>query len=1602
MENSIFFGVVEDRDDYNELGRCRVRIAGMHTHDRAALPTEDLPWAVCIQPVGSSTVQPPPEGTQVVLTFADPPFCQIPVIIGQLPSIPQSKSVYINEFPDQPSVRNTASRELAKSLNRDQHDYSATNSREVTNGVTDTDKNVAKDVINNNSKDTTSSVKLVGDPSSCGQTQGRSSCAVAVTLTYGNANPSPNQSLVINGIQQGSETKALEKYGLSLSNPNQKDLISNILSGKVSLSTAIDTVQQNIGNAIVQGGTKLVDKALSSVLGEGGTGALGQISSGVGQIASSLENGLSYDGIIGAINGVGDVVWGIADSPVGDAIAAAGSGLSSIGEGIGSLISGDNGLTSTEQSLTNISGELVVGDVDGLLDNPLGSSDSLLVDSDNIVNNAGAIGDSILTTAEQLPQSVIDSASTMISNWIDSTKASPEEITSMLTGPGGQLANFAADAITSSLRSLLAQGVAPLKIVLSIFDPLEKAVNAAKGILTAAAAAIFRENWDPSYITDPIKQLLASWKAILLRAISVVIDGGNNLIDWITEQFNNVAATILDIFGIGAGTIAEFLSAIPFSGLIVKAISGMISSFLPSGSGNKAPGLQPAQSTSMISNGTFNTSTLGDIGCRSSIDKIGKSKVTSATFGDVGEGNTPPLNGKYGGPNYQGGKQTNRQRSSINPQTNPSMATRSLNATCPPNVILYDNHTVDQVNKNLKQIKEKLSSYGITTLEAQAAFCAIGFAYNNLYSDIADYEYDDRISLINKFPRSFGQSDDSVITKYLFARSQNKCTSEQFYNFVYDSATDGLPYGNTSTGDGWKFAEAGIVPTIGRSSYVAIGAVNGTSDITSNYDNAIKYGALMFLNAINGVPGGSPSVFYKALAMFPNVNRTLATTAFEHFYQASVFDSYGTTTKIAGKQYDVNSYYGSKQDTTNPAGTVGFQDPNGKYPYGRSTNESTVNKLARGDAVNTIVTAKEVTRLQNVPIAGSTGTWSQPHSSYAAVYPYNNVNETESGHVIELDDTPGHERIHFYHRTGTFVEYYPNGSKVTRVVGDNYEIVDRNGMVSISGDANIDVIGNINISCHSNANIDVDGSADIVTHGSLGLAAADDVNISAGKNINLYANEGLNLQCRDNINVRTQNGALYLTAKNDINIVSDGYTFLTTKDSLYVHGGTDVCIEAEQGIGSFRAYDTASIGSFNGGLQLYGATNAALSGGRNVNIYAAVGIHQQCLANFTILSTGWARIQSSALDINTLGYLHASAAGEISVSATGAVNVAATGALSLGATGAVNINAGGALTTSSSAMTSIRSNGIIGIDGTIIGLNTGLSSPPIPVVTIPALISGFATKASLAPTAPTGEKAIIYGMATVANKAPANPSLPLLTSEDPLIKDEQPIETIEQLSTSDGDIIAKATYVSEGKANPIEGPSVTPSGGSQENHIDGSYINTLHSTSRYTANVKVSDHFNLGDFFDGGFNKRHVLQPQGGLTIEQIVDNISYVANNILEKIVDILPGGINGYRKQWRITSGYRSIAGNQSSGGSSTSQHCKGQAVDIQLTGGSKSEHYNLIQKIATKCRYDQLILEYSINGRTAWIHCSYNKDNCRGQSLTINLCNRKITNGKFVLYG
>ncbi len=122
--------------------------------------------------------------------------------------------------------------------------------------------------------------------------------------------------------------------------------------------------------------------------------------------------------------------------------------------------------------------------------------------------------------------------------------------------------------------------------------------------------------------------------------------------------------------------------------------------------------------------------------------------------------------------------------------------------------------------------------------------------------------------------------------------------------------------------------------------------------------------------------------------------------------------------------------------------------------------------------------------------------WSEPPSPYAAQFPYNKVQQTESGHVMEFDDTPGAERVHVFHRSGSFIEMHPDGTVVYKTMKNGYSVT--------MGDQHVKVSGVCHVSVDGNATLYVKGNVDMQSEGSFNIQTKKDFNVYA-QNINLRA-----------------------------------------------------------------------------------------------------------------------------------------------------------------------------------------------------------------------------------------------------------------------------------------------------------------------------------------------------------------------------------------------------------------------------------------------------------------------------------------------------------------
>lgn len=159
----------------------------------------------------------------------------------------------------------------------------------------------------------------------------------------------------------------------------------------------------------------------------------------------------------------------------------------------------------------------------------------------------------------------------------------------------------------------------------------------------------------------------------------------------------------------------------------------------------------------------------------------------------------------------------------------------------------------------------------------------------------------------------------------------------------------------------------------------------------------------------------------------------------------------------------------------------GFKDPSRVFPRKEYINVASTNLAARGIIRNDLYIG-----------GGDQGISLDLNDTVSSQYPYNQVRETISGHVTEVDDTPGNERMLFKHRTGAGIELRADGTVIVSSVhntiritgGDEKVIVEGDGEISYNGNLTLNVSGDFDLRVGGDFNVQVSGDEDKDIRGS--------------------------------------------------------------------------------------------------------------------------------------------------------------------------------------------------------------------------------------------------------------------------------------------------------------------------------------------------------------------------------------------------------------------------------------------------------------------------------------------------------------------------------------
>jgi len=341
----------------------------------------------------------------------------------------------------------------------------------------------------------------------------------------------------------------------------------------------------------------------------------------------------------------------------------------------------------------------------------------------------------------------------------------------------------------------------------------------------------------------------------------------------------------------------------------------------------------------------------------------------------------------------------------------------------------------------------------------------------------------------------------------------------------------------------------------------------------------------------------------------------------------------------------IGSLPGIPDDT--PDYTKGFSDPRSPYseqpdyagtptygpypvdgeeyfmPSGHDLDESDTSRLAQGEASESheLLIARRTNRQTSVEtstqpylpsvsdeaVQEERGSFDEPHpkdidynledgNDYgiyrSGLYPYNHVFESESGHLTEVDDTPGGERTFRSHSSGTYEEIVADGSKTVKVIGDNCEIIMGGSNVYIAGAVNLTIAGTVRHLIKGDYHLEVEGNYTQKIHKNMRtrigasspggnleevISGTHSFNIEQavkgriGKDVNVTTegdetrinNGQFNLMAKSNIFASTTGGTLTLNASGNVSIDTvSGIFGIKSGTTMKISSGTVLDITA--------------------------------------------------------------------------------------------------------------------------------------------------------------------------------------------------------------------------------------------------------------------------------------------------------------------------------------------------------------------------------------------------------------------------------------------------------
>lgn len=228
----------------------------------------------------------------------------------------------------------------------------------------------------------------------------------------------------------------------------------------------------------------------------------------------------------------------------------------------------------------------------------------------------------------------------------------------------------------------------------------------------------------------------------------------------------------------------------------------------------------------------------------------------------------------------------------------------------------------------------------------------------------------------------------------------------------------------------------------------------------------------------------------------------------------------------------------------------------------------------------------------------------EPTDKFEAQYPYNKSYRSEGGHLIEVDDTPGKERLLNEHISGTYTEMKSDGNFVTKVTKDNYTVICGDGYVTVEGKASVYITGDCTLKVGGVLTVSSDTGINLVTKGDFRLKA-NSINMeSTSGNISGKSAADVLFTATESTNIKSKKNLLESA---EITSITTGEQFIVDSNKIFQNSKTDITLQSKEktSINSTGDFNLAS----NNSVFIQSAKKTNIKSGEETSIGSGAAIN---------------------------------------------------------------------------------------------------------------------------------------------------------------------------------------------------------------------------------------------------------------------------------------------------------------------------------------------------------------------------------------------------------